>query len=398
MAINTVLYPLDFSTLQGVVTDDSSSLETAISTLSTQARDTAVQQAQSRRLAGQMSAALQNQQVTAQPILMPLYLVGTAGLQPPFLGTACYLGGGRGDGATLGYFYQLTFANECFIPQGIRLTVERGYTGTLCDAQAGRFCGGAMSNNVFGSFASADKLSFATKSMVRMASMLSIGIWGLCGGMGNKTKGFLMGGWTETENTTRLSHRLTYATDTFASLGNYLLTKRAAPHNGLSSKFSGYILGGAQEIWFTNVMSTVERVTFSNESVAQIGSQLTYSHMVHASFGYDVKGYLAGGGSFNGTSNWNWFSDNISALTYSGEGISLLSSKLIESRVCADGSGSSAAGFIVGGDSPSSSWRGSKTTDKLIYSSETSSRIGSQMAAEQADQGAISDYGAGFSY
>lgn len=397
MARNPQLFPTDFpATIPGVGSEEFA-LENAVTTIQRQARDTAVRQAHTRRIGGQNSIGNQNKLVSASQLLMPLYQIGPVIQAPPFLGTAAYLGGGRGYTSTFDAMYQLPFSNETFADMGVRLTEARMYCGTVGDASAGRFCGGF--NSKFGtSVTSLDEFTYLKESVQRLGAQLSQARFGLAGGIGDKTKGLLLGGVAVgSTSAVRTGDRLTYATNTISGLGNFLLANRIAPHNGTCSKFSGYIYGGSPIAWLGGPLFTIERVTLTTEAITTIGTTLAHAHVVHGACGNDIKGYLAGGNT-NPPASWNWFTDTITAFTYSGETAAPLSAKLIEPKVCLDGTGSSAAGFFVGGDTPTANWQGTTTADKLTYSNETTARLGAQLSQPQSDQGAVSDYGAGFSY
>lgn len=397
MARNPQLFPTDFPTTLPGVGSEEFALENAVTTVQRQARDTAVRQAHTRRIGGQNSIGNQNKLVSASPLLMPLHQIGSTIQVVPFWGTAAYLGGGRGYGTTFDSMYRLAFSNETFTPLGVRLTENREYSGTVGDAASGRLCGGFSSQ--FGtSVASIDDFNYLKESMQRLNSQLSQARLALAGGIGNKSKGFLLGGVQfGSIDAVRTGDRLTYATNTISGLGNFLAVNRFAPHNGTCNKFSGYVYGGSSQGYTGNLLFSIERVTLSSEAITTIGTTLAHAHVVHGACGSDSKGYLSGGNT-NPVETWNWFTNTITAFTYSGETSAPLSATLVDAKVCHDGTGSSVAGYFVGGDTTTSNWQGTTTADKLTYSNETNVRLGAQLSQPQSDQGAVSDYGAGFSY
>jgi hypothetical protein len=397
MARNPQLFPTDFPTTLAGVGSEEFALENAVTTVQRQARDTAVRQAHTRRIGGQNSIGNQNKLVSASPLLMPLHQIGSIIQAIPFLGTAAYLGGGRGHGSTFSSIYRLPFSNETFNPLGVRLTDNREYAGTVGDASSGRFCGG-FSNKFGTTVASLDEFTYLKESVQRLAVQLSQARLGLAGGIGDKVKGLLLGGVADgSSSAVRTGDRLTYATNTISGLGNFLAVNRFAPHNGTCNKFSGYVYGGSPLAFSGNPLFSVERVTLSTEALTTIGTTLAHAHVVHGACGNDIKGYLAGGNT-NPPATWNWFTNTITAFTYSGETSAPLAATLTEGKVCVDGTGSSIAGYFVAGDTATSNWQGTTTADKLTYSNESTTRLGAQLSQPQADQGAVSDYGAGFSY
>jgi hypothetical protein len=89
-------------------------------------------------------------------------------------------------------------------------------------------------------------------------------------------------------------------------------------------------------------------------------------------------------------------SNSITGFTFSGETSAVLSATLDQPRVCLDGTGSSAAGYIVGGSTAAAA--STKTVQKYDYATDVNRVIDAQLTIPLADQGAIADYGPGFSY
>lgn len=395
---NPRFFPADFPSSIPGVTSEQSALESTIDNIQTQARDTAVKQAHTRRISAQMAISLQNRHVLSVPSLMPLYRVGPQVQTAPFLGTAAYLGGGRGyvGDSVFDNIVEMPYSNEAFVGIGTRLTAPRAYSGCVGDLASGRFCGGTGNKSVDPGNTT-DEFVYLRRSLNRIASQLSQSLTMITGGIGDRTKGILLGGLTASGVSTQIGHRLTYSTNVFASLGStYLPVSRLAPNQGLCSKTAGYNCGGVTQRWGTPLTS-ISRVTLSNETIATIGTALANPHVVHAAFGYDVKGYLAGGSNTNPPTS-NWFSSVITALTFSGETVATLGAALADAKVCADGAGSSIRGYVIGGDTAVSNWGGTRTVDGLTYSSEAIARLGAQLPTAKSDQGAVSDYGAGFNY
>lgn len=393
MASNPTLFPPDFPTELLGNSSDTFSLENAVVTLQIQARDTAVKEALSRKIAGQNSISNQNRAVAAITTLMPLTYVGAVVQATPFLGTAGYLGGGRGHGSNFISVYRVLFSNEIFVKSGVRLTGGRIYSGTLGDARSGYFCGGSTS------FFSVDQLFYLREAVARTGLLLSTGRYAQAGGKGDKVKGFLTGGANASGNVVRVGDKLTYASNTMTGLGNFLSSPRLSAHNGISSKTFGYDCGGLSQSFSTLFppIFTVERISYAAETSASIATTLPHAHVIHGAASYDVKSYLAGGNT-NQPASWNWFTTDITSFTFSGETAVLISAKLADGKTCLDGTGSSAAAYFFGGDTVSSNWKGTQTADKLTFSTESCIRMGSQLSDPLADQGAVSNYGSGFSH
>ena len=394
MTSNPTLFPSDFPTELLGNSSDSFSLENAVTTLQIQARDTAVKEALSRKIAGQNSISNQNRAIGAITTLMPLSYVGAVVQPIPFLGTVGFFGGGRGHGSTFISIYRILFSNEVFLKHGVRLTSGRTYCGTVGDARSGYFCGGTGGDGVL----TIDQFFYLREAISRIGALLPTARFGQSGGKGDRVKGFLTGGSTLNFNAVRRGDRLTYASNTIVGLGNFLSSPRFSAHNGISSRTFGYDCGGlSQTLWVSPPIFTVERISYLAETSASIATVLPHAHVVHGTASYDVKGYLAAGNT-NQPASWNWYTNDITAFTFSGETAALISAKLPDGKVCMDGTGSSIAAYFCGGDTVSSNGKGTQSADKLTFSTETCVRMGSQLSDPLADQGAVSNYGSGFSH
>lgn len=393
MPYNPKLFPPDFdSNLQS----EELTLEAAVLGLQVQALNTARRQAHTRRIGGQNSIANQNQRMKlVRPILMPLHQVGNVPKATPFSGTVSYLGGGRGHGGTTQAIFELLFSNDAVFQIGSKLSVARPYIGTVGNASAGLFCGGN-----FLPVGTIDQFTYSKKILQRVGAQLSQSRAGPAGGIGNQSKGILAGGRAfGSTPAVRTGDRVNYGVvPSVIGLGNLLSTNRFAAHNGTCNRTSGYVYGGVGEPWWNLPLFTIERInyTLATETVSPVGATLNHMHMAHGAAGNLNKGYLAGGGN-NVAGTTVVYTDTIAAFTYSGETYAPLAATLPEAKICADGTGSGMAAYFVGGDTATSNWQGTKTIDKLFYNNESLIRINAQLSTPQADQGAISDYGAGFS-
>lgn len=395
MPANPSLYPLDFpSDLSQSGDDDSLELENAINLLRLQNRNTAVRQALNRRISGQNDVSNQNKTCRAFARLMPLTQIGAKQVPVPiFLGTIAHLSGGRTHaGETVRSIASFSYPNETASPTGFYLSAPRSYMGTVGNQTSGLFCGGSDAK---GLSAVVDEIFYRQPSVRRIGAQLTIPLFGAAG-MGDKVIGVLLGGSDASGMATKRGEIITYGNEpTVESLGNALATARIAPHNGTSNPATGFVYGGCGAGFNAeSLLLSIEAFNFATRTVSPVGASLTRTHVVHAAVGSAIKGYLLGGGQPPLSS---WFGDSVTAFTYSGQTVALLGATLPEPAVCQDGVGSSVAGYAVGGDTTTSSWNGTKTILKLNYGTESLSKLGSELPDTAADQGGVSDYGAGFS-
>jgi hypothetical protein len=391
--INTELYPLDYPSTAVDGQDDSSELDT-FTQLAIQARDTARRQQYMRRVLAAQTIKNQNRLVDAQ--ILPLPFVEIAGFKPgsqPIQGTVAHLAGGRTYNSLLQDANVFYYGNESIAPIGFRLSVPRSYVGTVSEGSYGLYVGGASLTD-WTLFCSelVEKLSFDKPSLSTLGVTLTDGGRFGLSGIGNKALGVLIGGSrTMTGASLMTADHVNYATEAIASQGNKLNQGRMSPHNGNSNPVEGVLLGGCTTAWtLSGLIGTSEAYNFTTFSAAVWGTD-ALAHLSHAAFGIPTKGYWAGG-IYNPT-NPTAFTDVITGLIYSTQSSASIGAKLSEVKVCADGAGSSAAGYAIGGEN--TNYDGRTTIDKLNYLTESAVRLGTGLANPTSDRGCVSDYGAG---
>ncbi|MGB3203619.1 MAG: hypothetical protein WBB28_01385 [Crinalium sp.] len=396
---NISLYPLDFNLSQREVGGREVSLEAAIAETERQDRDVALRQAHARRIAGQNEIANQNNSdIQTSQLLMPTHRIGRRVTSSFTLGTAAYLGGGRGEGGSSGYIDQFKFSSETITEMGIRLITARFYTGTIGNAESGKFVGGTNINNGFYS-RGIDKIDYAKQSIQQVGMLLDIPRVSPAGGMGTASTGLLAGGLLET---TRLSTRdcivYDHVSDTHSITANSLTEDKCAPHNGLSSKVNGYVCSGSRLLWSGPLIFSYEEIPYYGAAyIANIVGTSIVSNLISASFTNDIRGYRAGG--YDDVTE-GFFGRVITGFSYDTKIPLTISTTLNTKKTCADGTGDNINGFVVGGDTvtPWSDWKGIREIERFRYGDESIAIIGAKLTHERADQGAVADYGPGFSY
>lgn len=391
MAKNPIVYPDDFSLTSRLgaaaiaASQTAVTLESAVSSIEVQARDTALRQAHTRRISGQSSISNQNK-LMKTGLLMPLYEVGTIIASPPFLGSVAYIPGTYGLQCFL-------FSNEVFRRSTAKLPQEYLYGSTIGNAESGKFVGGVTETGLIGS--RFDKVDYKKESVSRTEARLSEPRVALIGQMGTPTTGIIVGGYNAFSVITRNCEFYNHGTDSVSTVANFLQRNRFAPHGGTSSLFAGYILGGSASPFGADMIRSIERVPYGTNvtSSVNVSPDAPHAHWVHAAFSNPNKGYYAGGANSIPYTDL----DRITALTFSGETSALIAARLAQGTICSFGAGSSQAGYIFAG------WIGdltliNKGVSKLDYATETTSVIGSQLLEQAWDRGAIADYSPGFSY
>jgi hypothetical protein len=391
--MNSKFYPSGYPSDRLPSADDStiSSLDTAIELVNVQAIDTALQQSHTRRIGGANSIQNQNSVLEAINRFMPNSHVGPIQVvRPSFNGTTAFLAGGRGYGGAVNLSLGFSFDSETSYPIDLRLSELRFYMGTLNSPSSGVFAGGYGLASGVSKFI--DIIKFALPSISRSGAMLSNALFTACG-VGDSTNGFLLGGSFNSGVTTRSIDKFNHQSGTCIPSGSQLSTGRSSPHNGLSSRTEGVILGGSGSIFgtFNSAMTSIEIIDFATEAMAIAGANLTYPHITHAAFGDKSVGYVCGGMA----SATNVVSNLITKYIHSTRTTAPLSVRLQEPKICCDGVGSGRAGYVMGGDTASSQWLGTTGIDKIQYGAiEVVSRLGSQLGFKVADQGAVSDFNA----
>jgi hypothetical protein len=391
---NTQLYPEDFQvaiTNSGVV-DPSAALDAAVTGLEATARDTALRLVNQRRLAARSIIATQNKLVRAFHKRMPPQVVGKAASQPLALGSLAYIPGTKG-------LQVFNLLNETFRRSSSVLPNEHTYGAVAGNVESGKFVGGI---DAFGSAtASIDKaLYFPSERVKGEIAQLSEPRIAPIGQIGDKTRGLIVGGANSFGVLKQDCQVYLHATDKITLQSAFLQRTRFAPHGGLSSKIAGYILGGSDQYFGGSLINSIEKIDYAANlaSSRYLTSSTPHAHVIHASFGNDIAGYLAGG-SNSSPADLKWNSSDITEFPFATETPFLSATKLTNELTCSFGGGSSDAGYVFSG------WVDSNLTDltnsgvfKYRYSDKQAFLVEARLLEAAWDKVAASDYGAGYSY
>lgn len=393
MSSNSNVYPNDFkkTVTTGNTTDPGAALQAAISGVEVTARDTALRLVHQRRVAAQSIIANQNKIVRAFHKRMPPHAVGKAIAQPTILGTSVYIN-------TRG-LQVFNLLNEVFRRSSAVLPNHATYGAGVGNSESGKFVGGGDATGKF--YDTIDKVFYLPREKVAgTVARLSEGRLAVIGQMGDKSRGVIAGGANSFGILKRDCHVYNHILDTLSVVANFLQRTRFAPHGGLSSKFAGYVLGGSDQYYAGSTINSIEKIEYLSTlaNSRYISATSPHAHVVHASFGNDVIGCLAGGS--NTTPPFaKWATNDITEFVFSTELASLSLTKLTNELACSFGSGSSEAGYIFSGwvDSSLSSLTNSGVF-KYRYGDKQSFLIEQRLLSSAWDCVANSDYGAGFSY
>lgn len=408
MPINLSVYPHDFnlSRIGSSSIDPVDAGMKAISTVETNARDTAIRQAQARRMTGQAIIANQAQFIRSSSRLMPLSLIGKPlPSSIPFSGTEACTGGWEGHAQrstqSLNIF---AFSNRKCVDLGMKLSEPRLYCATVGDAESGKFIGGYTSNNLWISH-SIDKINYIKKTVNRVAAKIDRGSVFLTGGLGDSVKGIAIGGSSNFSDVSEnLCHFYQHATDNLTTYNNALGQPKISVHGGLSSKVAGFVWAGAERPLhnYTKKILIIDQVDYSSglnrPTISALSVIPPEAHQYHAALSSLAKGYI-----LEGVSDWDSSLPNGSSratakttgFRYSGNVLSVLASSLSVPSACITGAGCSAFGNTFGGYP--GNYYGSKRIEELDYTTEKIMLLDEKLSVEYADQGSVSDYSPGFS-
>lgn len=395
---NPKIYPLDYppsiasSSLPGdPIVPGVEEIVDTLTYIQIQTRDTALRQANTRRIVGHQTIWNQNHLTGAVNLPISFAEMGKSTLPAPgVLGTVAFLAGGRSYGNPLSDMMAFYLGNESAAAVGMVLSEVRTYLSTCANDSSGFYMGGL---NAIGMFTVIEELAFDKPNIARIAATLSVARFGSAG-ICNATQGVTLGGTvSDGVSTTQVADRISFDTKAVTALGNKLIASRIAGHNGTSNPTDGYIWGGAS-LWSaipSARLFNIEGYNFQSQNCTTLGGSLSVCHLSHAAFGSPAVGYVAGG--IAATVPGLPVTDIISRLPYDTLTISALGARMADPTVCVDGTQSSAAGYTLGGDI--TDFAGPARSNKLIFNTESAYPLGTALPGIYADRGAVCDYNPG---
>jgi len=400
MATNSFLYPAGFTGKNNSAVV--STFDAAIAAIEVQARDTSLKESYTSRMLGQNTISVLGKSSPQSYFRMPLHKIGRRLLpNSTLLGTSGYACGGRVEFPVRIMFntiQTLRYSSEILTTMSSTLSEKRTYMGTTGNQQSGKICGGGRGDGTT-SFFSIDKIDYSKQTVSRVGATLSSGLFNSVGGIGTKTKGLLIG----YSDAATYSHSL----DTLAPIAGFTNYTGASWHQGLSSKNAGYLWSrlrwnGVNDWLWNTPDNTIVKVDYASDSFTPTQLSLTppHLHTNHSAASSSTNGYVCGGSNYvpaNANLGVYWFSKDVSRFNFGAETITLLSNKLSRPVVCTTAIGSSLAMYLIGGDV---SWTETslKTIEKINFSTEAASIIGSELSYSASDHGSVSDFNPSWSY
>ena len=234
---------------------------------------------------------------------------------------------------------------------------------------AGYISGGAPSTAP--RLSSTDKLDFASDTTTTIPSANSpsfpSGV-SYRGQAHSSTKSYFAGG-NSPGGRKSIIEKLTYSTEATERIPGANLTNTCDKVSGISSPSAGYFGGIQPESPSPGYTTKVDKLTFSNDTVSYTPSaNLSLSRREVASAGNTTHGYFGGGARPSG-----FRYTTVDKLTYSNDTTAVSpSSALSGARYNLGAIGNDTQGYFGGGQ-PGSAPAGAQNTDKITYSTDTSS-------------------------
>ena len=318
--------------------------------------------------------------------------------------TAGYYGGGQP--ASKSTMEKLTYSSETFaeIPSGA-LSSGRGKPGAVSNSTHGYF-GGGMDYPSY--FSTMDKFAFSNDTTARVPTAdLSIERGGFGGVTGNSTHGYFGGGLNPTYRSTM--DKLEYSGDTVSEIpGAALSSARAYGAATGNSTTSGYFGGGA-----TAPFETMDKTNFTDDTTAHVpGADLSIgrhyiaaagprSNVLPSAITFPTKQFATGqnivpgyavGGQQNPASPWVQVS-TIEKMNYVTETVSGSTDLTYETSGASPVTNGSTAGYVGAGFGSGSNI---SNIGKLVYASDTTSRIPSNTTGDRRWGGGFTAPSAGY--
>lgn len=346
MARNPDIYPEDFPSETPGVGRGPSAIEVQVKTLATQARESALKQAHSRRSLGQAAIDNQNSRLLVLGSLMPIYVELFAAQsaarrnETRFYMFAPYIRRYKRyydhvekldsasdtlsrTGFTTSQISSESASSDEFSYLPYRWNMERLQFNSETIAQLGfylssrRYRVAASENSSTGIFYSGyrrhrvvDELSFPTESLFRIGYKVWSGHGAIAAG--TREKAYILKGMYYYRYNRNYVYRHNYTTRTRTYLGRY----GSGGHyfNAINSASYLYIgRGEYKRWWWTRYHSPIiERWDYENESLSNLGSTMTTRRSGAASGQAMARGWFAGG-------RGNGYLETIDQFTFDGE-------------------------------------------------------------------------------
>jgi len=289
---------------------------------------------------------------------------------------------GEVSGPNTGYFC-------CgFVPAapGTRSSVDKTDFSTDTTARApgaprsfASYLHGGSSNNIngylagnFGGSGSSiiNKLTYSTDSTVTAPGANLSVARGAFSGTGNADVGYYSGGYVS-PNGYSTTDKITYSTDSVAAVPGAALSAARYYVAAYSSSQAGYFQGGVLNTSPQSRWSTIDKITYSNDTRTTPPATLSNSRYgLGAPVSSEIAGYNIGG--YDGSN----YRTEVDKLTYSNDTSSIVPSISSSNLLYSTGTGNSTHGYHGGGYTPSTI----STVAKMNFATETKVNIPSGLS------------------
>jgi hypothetical protein len=281
--------------------------------------------------------------------------------------TKGYFAGGTTDNANpLTTADKLTYSTNTTVAQTTANLSQAKYGLAGCSGEGtkGYFNGGTTSSNAVTFATTADKLTYSTDTTVAQTTAnLSQGRYAPAGISQGTTKGYFAGGSTSASTSVATADKLTYSTDTTTAQTSANLSQARYELAGISEGLTkGYFAGGATATFTTRTV-VVDKLTYSSDTTAaQTTANLSQARYFLAGVGQEYNiGVFFGN---NSITSGNIASGQIGQYHFSSGTINNAANPVTSIFGLTKG-------YFAGGITDFLSSSVAATTDKLVYSTDT---------------------------
>jgi len=270
------------------------------------------------------------------------------------------------SGLTGGTAYTFTIAAINSAGISTASSASNSVTPTAVPVEAGYIAGGSTTLNGSGTN-NIQKLQFSNESNSSVSATLSAAEANVGGFANSGTAGYVGGGSGSTGGGgyTPAINKILFAGDTVSTLVSTLSNQ--GPTGFANSGTAGYFAGGAEGSSTVSQTAAVHKLPFSTDSLSALGNLLSAVKGTPPPMGFansGTAGYVVGGGGSSGTTD---------KIAFSNDSRSSLGSVV--------GAGQAGAGFANSGTAgyASAGFNGSSSIRKILFSNDTGSTLSSTL-------------------
>ena len=214
--------------------------------------------------------------------------------------TAGYFGGGNTPGSIVSSIEKVTYSSDttAAVP-GASLSAARRYLAATGNSTAGYFGGGGSAPLR----STMDKVTYSNDTTAQIPGASLSGVRYFLAATGNSTAGYFGGGNIAPGAgfATATMDKVTYSSDTTAAVPGANLSVARYGLAATGNSTAGYFGGGQPSSAPSGRISTMDKVTYSNDTTAAVpGAPLSDVRFQPAATGSSTAGYFGGGFSNSG--------------------------------------------------------------------------------------------------